>query len=34
LPRSSTSFVGRQAELDHSERLIDDPAYRLVTVAG
>ena len=34
LPRTTTSFVGRHAELDRLLRLFDDPACRLVTVAG
>ena len=34
LPRQSTSFVGREAEIDDIASLMDDPTCRLVTLVG
>jgi predicted ATPase/predicted negative regulator of RcsB-dependent stress response len=34
IPRPSTSFVGRQAELSELDRLIGESSSRLVTIAG
>ncbi|MCI0398127.1 MAG: tetratricopeptide repeat protein [Chloroflexi bacterium] len=34
LPPQPTPFIGREQELDRLARLLVDPAYRLITVAG
>ena len=34
LPRQSTSFIGREAEIDDIASLMDDPTCRLVTLVG
>lgn len=34
LPRQTTSFIGRDQELDALVKLVDDPAVRLITILG
>jgi predicted ATPase len=34
LPRQSTPFIGRAAEVDEIARLLDDPACQLLTLVG